>query len=516
MRPLRISLFLAAALAALALAGTVATGSAMGPVAAASAPWPATFDVALRAGFRAAAPQEAEAPYRRLFAYLVTNAVDKATASGSAVVQPGAPSRHGAAVDAIEGFTRMAPLVAAWIAGGRPSRITDMRGREIDLLAWMRTGVTHGTDPVSPGYWGEARDLDQRIVEAADVARSLWLLRETLWPALSGAERAKVLGWLGQVARVRPSDNNWNLYPVLIQEVIRLLGGKVDEALSRRRFARFVAFRIGDGWYSDGADRASIDWYAAWGIYYELWWIRRISPGYGGPTVADDLRSFARDLAYLIGPTGIPIMGRSICYRMAAPAPLVAAALAGPDRNTDIQPGLARRALNAVTGHFVEKGAFAGGTVTQGYCAADLRLLDNYSGPSSCLWSLRALTLAFLAAPTDPFWAAPEQSLPVEQASYSHLIPAAGWTAVGDAATGDVQIVRNNTSRGAEPELEPYGLWRRALSTVLWWRPYRPENLPAKYERHIYSALEPFCGCPVSAPSEPVAQSGAAVRPGGT
>jgi hypothetical protein len=516
MTPLRASLSIATVLASLAAAVALTTGSAVIPVAAAGGPWPEAFDKALREDFRLASSHEADAPYRELFAYLVTNAVDRRTPSGSAVMQPGAPSRHGAAVDAMEGFTRMAPLVATWVAGGRPSQITDLRGRKVDLLVWMRTGVTHGTDPASPGYWGKARDFDQRIVEAADVARSLWILRDILWPTLTEAERSRVLSWLGQVAQARPSDNNWNLYPVLIQEVIRSFGGQVDEELSHHRWARFASFRIGGGWYSDGEERGNIDWYAAWGIYYELWWIRRISPGYGGATLADDLRSFVGDLTYLIGPSGIPIMGRSVCYRLAAPAPLVAAALAGPDRNTAIHPGLARHALDAVTGHFVERGAFAGGAATQGYCAADLRVLDNYSGPSSCLWSLRALTLAFLAGPGDALWTAPEQPLPVDQSSYSHPIPAAGWTAVGNAATGDVQIVRTNADPSQSPALEPYGTWRRALSTVLWWRPYRPDNLPAKYERPSYSALDPFCGCPVPAPPEPAARSGAIVFRGGS
>jgi len=39
----------------------------------------------------------------------------------------------------------------------------------------LRTGILHGVDPRSNEYWGAIGDYDQRIVEAADIARILWL-----------------------------------------------------------------------------------------------------------------------------------------------------------------------------------------------------------------------------------------------------------------------------------------------------------------------------------------------------
>jgi len=473
----------------------------VGPTARAAAvsAWPAAYDTGLRAAF-AAEPDGAmpDAPYRQLISYLFTDALDHAATDGSRIDQAGAPSRHGQAIDAMEGFTRLAPVAAAWIAGGRPREIVDLRGRHIDLVAWLRRGLVAGTTPGSPGYWGEMHDLGQPIVEAADVARALWTARAILLPLLEPKEIDQIAAWLGQVARVRVSDNNWHLYPVLVAEVLRALGRPVDDAAERAHFERFLSFRLGHGWYSDGPDRMAVDWYNAWGIQYELGWIRRISPGFGGAMIANDLRDFALDLTYLIGPAGIPIMGRSVCYRLAAPAPLVAAAIDGPDRDPAVAPGLARHALDVVTRYFVARGAFSDGTVTQGYCGADLRVLDNYSGPSSCLWSLRALTLALLAGPQMPFWTAPVEALPVERSDFDHPITSIGWRVIGRQADADIRILRAGANAGTAPALdtlEPYGAWRQLLSTILWWRPYRPANEQAKYQLPVYSSRTPFCGC---------------------
>jgi hypothetical protein len=135
--------------------------------------------------------------------------------------------------------------------------------------------------------------------------------------------------------------------------------------------------------------------------------------------------------------------------------------------------------------------------VTQGYCGPDLRLVDNYSGPSSCLWSLRSLILAFMAPADAPLWVAPPEALPIDRGDYVWAIPEIGWRIVGDAASGDVRIVRGDAAVDQAPNLgtvEAFGALRRLASAVLW-RPFRPENNAAKYGLPVYSSRQPFCGC---------------------
>ncbi|MBC2873242.1 hypothetical protein H7U18_22580 [Klebsiella pneumoniae] len=46
--------------------------------------------------------------------------------------------------------------------------------------------------------------------------------------------------------------------------------------------------------------------------------------------------------------------------------------------------------------YYIKNGALQNGIPTQGIFATDERLLDDYSGHGSSLWSLRALNIAFL------------------------------------------------------------------------------------------------------------------------
>ena len=52
-----------------------------------------------------------------------------------------------------------------------------------------------------------------------------------------------------------------------------------------------------------------------------------MNPGLLRETVNDALPLFAADLLHLLGPNGLPVMGRSVCYRMAVPAPLIFASI---------------------------------------------------------------------------------------------------------------------------------------------------------------------------------------------
>ena len=118
-------------------------------------------------------------------------------------------------------------------------------------------------------------------------------------------------------------------------------------------------------------------------------------------------------------------------------------------------------------------------------------MLDNYSGPSSCLWGLRSLVIAFLQGPKAGCWRASHGRLPIEDGDYD--IPFGPTTLVGDARTGDIRLKIGSNKRRMEP-LEEYW-WGRKLASKLLWRPFRPDNHAAKYDSEYYSSLTPFCGC---------------------
>jgi hypothetical protein len=161
---------------------------------------------------------------------------------------------------------------------------------------------------------------------------------------------------------------------------------------------------------------------------------------------------------------------------------------------SEISSTEARRALDVTWSYFIRRGALKDGNVSQGYCGSDPRILDNYSGPASCLWALRSLIVAYYVPPKSPFWKDTAGSLPVEEADYKLEVPAIHWTITGDRSTGTIRVNRAGFTDVAKIQLNPYGAVRQLASAFLW-RPFRPENSRAKYDQKLYSSAQPFCGC---------------------
>lgn len=454
--------------------------------------------------FRPAGAVPSEQDFEGLFRYFLAGYVTYLAPEGSLVLYPGAASRNGPRADQMEGFSRFVPLIAVWVASGRPRTVSLPTHGSIDLVALVKTGLLNGTNPVSPGYWGEIGPFDQRIVEAADIALALWLLRKDLWAGLSTMERSQIAGWLGRVSRERIHDNNWHLFVVLTNAVLKGLGVAYARDEYFAHYLRFKAFYRGDGWFSDGPDDR-FDYYNAWQIHYHLLWIDEIDPDLDRDFIREAYRAFAKTYIRFFSPGGFPILGRSVCYRMATPAPLVLAEALG---RSQLMPGQTRRALGATWRYFIARGGVRRGQVTQGYCAEDLRFLDRYSGPASCLWSLRSLVAAFANPPGSPFWATPEASLPVEQQDFDLRIPGAAWRVTGRRADGNVAVTQEGKGVDDSIRIREYRLYARAADTIVAFYgltqlvggPRRPWNTAVAYRLPRYSSSEPFCGCPTPVP----------------
>lgn len=430
---------------------------------------------------------QAQERYSALFSYLVSGLLHYGTSNYAHIYYPGASSSHGAAIDAMEGFSRTLPMIGAWISSGRASTIQNFDGQQIDLIEVAKAGLLTGTNPKSKGFWGHICDRDQRIVEAADIALSVWLLRDHLWPQLSSPEKETISKWLLSVNGKTIPDNNFHLFPVMVNEVFSSLGYPGDQMLSLMHYARLKSFYQGNGWFSDGPDGA-IDYYNAWGIHYALFWINLINPKLDPDFIDSSLNDFVRKYKYFFSTDGIPITGRSICYRMAAPSPLIAAATKEMDC---ISPGMARRALDCVWKYFIKKGAVRHGKISQGYFHEDLTLLDDYSGPGSSLWSTRSLTLAFYNPPHSYFWTAPLENLPIEQDNYEVFIPEIQWEIRGFKHTREVQIIKITKTGNFPRDRENPALLYRFFIFVLG-LPYRSQDEYNRNELYRYSSLHPF------------------------
>jgi hypothetical protein len=429
--------------------------------------------------------------YEDLTGYFVEGFLTYASPEFATADYPGYPSSHGVLPDRIEGFSRMAPLMGAWLGAGSTTSMRLPSGRVVDIAGLLSRALTAGTDPASPHYWGELRDFDQRLVEASDVALALWVSRHQVWERLPRPTQDRIVAWLARVNRVKAFDNNWQLFGATVNVVLKALGEQHDEGELNRALLRVKSFYRGDGWFTDGPDGA-FDYYNAWGFHYQLSWLYLIDSSLEPDFISGVLTEFGPRLVHLITPYGFPIMGRSVCYRVGISAPVIFAARIAPDA---VHPRLARRALDATWTFFLGHGAAREGRITQGYCGDDPRILDRYSGPASCLWSLRSLVAAYQFPADSEFWTGPPERLPIEVGGYELVWNPPGFRVTGTQATADVRLTRLVPPPDADPGLQPYTLRARAQD-LLQGGISRPRNLEARYRRAYYDTRLPFCGCP--------------------
>lgn len=433
-----------------------------------------------------ARPALSNAEYDRIVGYLAAG-IDAYRSRGCALVlYPGVPGTRGVRVEGLEGFARTAPLLAAWVRT-RGDIIPLPDGGQFDAFAHLVAGLTAGTHPDGPEYWGAIGDLDQRIIESTDIGLTAWMLRDRLRTSLPETAQTALLDWLGAVEGKRLYGGNWHLCPMLAGLVREAWGIPATPRTGEHR-AEFLRYAVGDGWFGDGPN-GTIDHYNAWQMHYVLHFAAQIAPHLDRGEAAAALRDFAPGYSHFFTPRGFPIFGRSACYRMAVPTPLVlAAALPEPP----LSPGRARRALDAVWSHFIAHDALQAGTVTQGYESVQPELLENYSGRGSPLWAVRSLVAAYWQQPDGPIWTATPEKLPVEQGDFDLTLAGPQLRVIGDSARGRVEVRPLRNAGNGKPAMVPLSMGRR-VSQALLRRPLREANYAAKYRRESYRSDQPFC-----------------------
>ena len=423
--------------------------------------------------------------YLALIADLLDGFLEAARPEGSGADLPGWPSGNGRRADRMEAFSRLAPALAAVLAGhggeGPP-----LPGHGADAVrAVLVRGIAAGTDPASPGYWGPLQDGGQELCEASDIALTLWLGRDWLPDALGAEAGSRLAEWLAGGIGAPVKDSNWHLFPATLAAVLTRLGWGDHAADADLRLARIALFRAGGGLYRDGPDGPA-DSYSAWGFAYNLGFLQYVLGADAPGWIAEDRHAAAPAWAHMAAPEGWPVFGRSIHYRMGLSAPLSIGAMLG---DPALAPGLARRAADALWSHFIARGALSGGRLTQGYWGDDPDLVEGYSGPASPLWSLRSL-IPLLALPEDhAVWAAPPVPLPVEQDDYEVPFGETGWRIAGERATGRVTLL--TTNEGPDRPFRRPGPLEK-LKARFRGKLYRPDNDAARYGRTRYVSDRPF------------------------
>tara|TARA_R110002050_G_scaffold224120_4_gene360089 strand:- start:3107 stop:4528 length:1422 start_codon:yes stop_codon:yes gene_type:complete len=417
--------------------------------------------------------------------YFVTSWVKHANKKYTRCYYSGAFSYNDRDMDAIEGCTRMLPFIASVITSKQLQINRTLDGDKIDLKDMLLTSLLYGTDPESKYFWGDGEDYSQLICEAADVALAVWIVRDEVLPLMSNKQKRNLFLWLRKCGECKTVDNNWLVFQYTIQAVLEQLD--VGYKASSQGYLRIKGFYVGDGWFTDGEGQ-NFDYYNAWAFHYSLYWLDQISPNLDPDFIRSSNAQFCDGFKYFFCPTGMPFFGRSLCYRMAAPAPLIASVLMGIKV---ISAGEAKRAFDQTWKFFIANNAISGGVPTQGYFESDMRFCDEYTGPGSSLWGLRSLILLLQASLDSELFDAEDELLPVEKGNFIKGIKSISLKLEGVKKSGAVSATWLNRPNSCNTHVEKYG-WNLQLKEVISQKPHRPKNHNVKNALKQYLSMKPY------------------------
>ncbi|BDM73972.1 hypothetical protein HEK616_74590 [Streptomyces nigrescens] len=365
------------------------------------------------------------------------------------------PSSSGPRSDGLEGFARTFLLAALRVAGNNGH---DPHAHLTRYAEGLTAGTQHPTTTpelttTDPDSWPSINTTRQARVEAASLALGLRLTRPWLWDTLGDAVRSRLADWLLPALGPSPVDNNWWLFGLTVGGFLRDAGIETARAQTAidRALTRIEDWYGGDGWYSDGDNRA-FDHYNAWALHFypvlhaHLSGDHSLLAHYGAR-----LRAQLDDYTRLFDTNGAPLpFGRSLTYRFAATAAPWLGALTG---HTPLTPGATRRLASGTLRHFLDRGAVTtDGLLPLGWYGPYEPMLQSYSGPGSPYWAAKAFVGLLLPA-THPAWTAREEPLPAETTDTIRPLGRTGLLLHSTASDGLVRV--HNHGSNATPD-DPY------------------------------------------------------------
>ncbi len=300
----------------------------------------------------------------------------------------------------LEGLSRLMWGVVPAIRGGYA----------VSGLEAIVEGLTNGTDPAHPAYWGEAGDMDQRLVEMASLAVFIKEAPDVLSRLMPQPAKDNFLRWLARIQDARINPSNWRFFRILVLDALSSSGWPIDQQRLAQELHFIDTQYIGEGWYQDGAEVGRFDYYNPfafhfYGLLYARW--HAVDDPDRAARYVERARAFARSYRHWFAADGAAIAyGRSMTYRFGVAGFWGLLAEAGhPDMSAGELRGLWSRSMR----WWLEQPIFdAEGCLTVGYAYPNLLMSEFYNSAQSPLWALKAF--APLSLPADhPFWTEAEE-----------------------------------------------------------------------------------------------------------
>ncbi len=297
----------------------------------------------------------------------------------------------------IEAFARVLWGLAPYLSGG---------GSNEQLENIYLRGITKGTDPKAPEYWGTPDDYSQLFVEMAAISLGMILAPQKLWDPLSPEAKSNLTAWLGTINDHALWLTNWAFFGVLVNVALLKVGSdRFNQQALDKCLSNINSLYVGDGWYTDAYPYSQFDYYNAfafhfYGLLYATFMQER------DPVQSQQFKEraniFGQQFVYWFDKTGAAVpYGRSLTYRFAEAAFFSACIYAG------IEPlplatmkGIIERHLEYWWQSHMRDFS---GILTIGYRYPNLIMAENYNAPGSPLWALK--TFLVLGLPDNhPYW----------------------------------------------------------------------------------------------------------------
>ena len=335
-------------------------------------------------------------------------------------------AHYGESAAQMEGWARVLWGLGPLFATDNSDLPDEMRSEIDEWRTFYLEGLINGTDPDSPGYWGDIADYDQRMVETAALSVALCIAPKSLWDPLAGKQKNNVEAWLRQINARQVHANNWRFFRILVNMTFARLGLEIDEKALIDDFTVIKNCYMSDGWYYDGHD-GQIDYYIPFAMhFYGLIWAAlapedaaaragRASEYFEKPfkdILFNRAELFAREYKLWFSDDGAEIaFGRSLTYRFAHAAFFSAFIFASERLGKTAPIGQYKHILLANLRNWFKLPITDNeGILTIGYAYPNLFMSEKYNAPGSPYWSFKAFLMLSLAADGD-MWRCEEEHL---------------------------------------------------------------------------------------------------------
>lgn len=306
----------------------------------------------------------------------------------------------------LEAFCRVLVGIAPWI------ELNDEDERSETLRKLSLLSINSLTDPLSDDYI-DFGSCEQVLVEGAILSLALNRGYSSIWCFLSQDVQKQVVLCLKKTRKFIAHDNNWVLFPSMIEAFFMKIGEDVDYNRLRDGIKQYKEWYQGDGVYGDGVE-LHMDYYNSYIIYPMLYDILTILKDCNNDNTIKYTNLYGKHKKRLqrwavlqermIAVDGtFPPIGRSITYRCAVFHGLALNMLID-DLDNSLSYGQVRVALTKVIKATLEHpGTFENGWLTIGLYGKQPSLAEPYINHGS-VYICSTIFLPLGLPQTSKFW----------------------------------------------------------------------------------------------------------------